>query len=80
MRLIDANELIEYLCTPRKDIEQYCYPCKRIFEEINEIQTVEAIPIEFIEELIGQYNDWNEDVEPLIKLIEKWRENNEITG
>ena len=39
-----------------------------------------AIPIEFIEELIGQYNDWNEDVEPLIKLIEKWRENNEITG
>lgn len=40
----------------------------------------EAIPIEFIEELIGQYNDWNEDIEPLIKLIEKWRENNEIAG
>lgn len=37
----------------------------------------EAITVEFIEKKIAEYNDWNEDVEPLLKLIEDWRKANE---
>lgn len=44
---------------------------------VEEQPTVKAIPIEFIEKIIGQYNDWNEDIEPLIELIKKWEKENE---
>jgi len=42
-----------------------------------DIMQGDAIPVEFIEKQIAKYNDWNEDVEPLLKLIEDWREENE---
>ena len=40
-------------------------------------KAVDAITVEFIEKQIAKYNDWNEDVEPLLKMIEDWRKENE---
>lgn len=37
-----------------------------------------AIPQEYIQEKIGQYDDWNEDVEPLIAVLERWQEFEEL--
>ena len=52
---------------------------KHLPMEVDMLQgkAADAIPVEFIEKKIAEYNDWNEDVEPLLKLIEDWRKENE---
>ena len=37
----------------------------------------ELIPIEFVEKIIGEYDDWNENIEPLIDLIKRWEKEKE---
>lgn len=75
MRLIDADKLLEPGYTDMFDA-----PIRFAMVSRNAIETaptVDAIPVEFIEKQIAKYNDWNEDVEPLLKLIEDWRKVNE---
>lgn len=69
MRLIDADKIGEVSADP--------YEEGAFQDEIRSQPTVDAIPVEFIEKQIAKYNDWNEDVEPLLKLIEDWRKENE---
>ena len=69
MRLIDADKIGEVSADP--------YEEGAFQDEIRSQPTVDAIPVEFIEKKIAKYNDWNEDVEPLLKLIEDWRKENE---
>ena len=69
MRLIDADKIGEVSADP--------YEEGAFQDEIKSQPTVDAIPVEFIEKQIAKYNDWNEDVEPLLKLIEDWRKENE---
>lgn len=69
MRLIDADKIGEVSADP--------YEEAAFQDEIRSQPTVDAIPVEFIEKQIAKYNDWNEDVEPLLKLIEDWRKVNE---
>ena len=54
---------------------EFCY--KPVYDKITDCVEVDAIPIEFIEKIIGQYDDWNEDTETLIDLIEKWKKEKE---
>ena len=68
MRLIDADKIGEVSADP--------YEEGAFQDEIRSQPTVDAIPVEFIEKKIAEYNDWNEDVEPLLKLIEDWRKEN----
>ena len=68
MRLIDADKIGEVSADP--------YEEGAFQDEIRSQPTVDAIPVEFIEKQIAKYNDWNEDVEPLLKLIEDWRKEN----
>lgn len=69
MRLIDADKIGEVSADP--------YEEGAFQDEIRSQPTVDAITVEFIEKQIAKYNDWNEDVEPLLKLIEDWRKENE---
>ena len=69
MRLIDADKIGEVSADP--------YEEGAFQDEIRSQPTVDAIPVEFIEKQIAKYNDWNEDVEPLLKLLEDWRKANE---
>lgn len=69
MRLIDADKIGEVSADP--------YEEGAFQDEIRSQPTVDAITVEFIEKQIAKYNDWNEDVEPLLKLIEDWRKANE---
>jgi len=69
MRLIDADKIGEVSADP--------YEEGAFQDEIRSQPTVDAIPVEFIEKKIAEYNDWSEDVEPLLKLIEDWRKENE---
>lgn len=69
MRLIDADKIGEVSADP--------YEEGAFQDEIRSQPTVDAIPVEFIEKKIAEYNDWNEDAEPLLKLIEDWRKANE---
>lgn len=68
MRLIDADKIGEVSADP--------YEEGAFQDEIRSQPTVDAITVEFIEKQIAKYNDWNEDVEPLLKLIEDWRKEN----
>lgn len=68
MRLIDADKIGEVSADP--------YEEGAFQDEIRSQPTVDAIPVEFIEKQIAKYNDWNEDIEPLLKLIEDWRKAN----
>lgn len=68
MRLIDADKIGGVSADP--------YEEGAFQDEIRSQPTVDAIPVEFIEKQIAKYNDWNEDVEPLLKLIEDWRKEN----
>lgn len=78
MRLIDADEIIkETWGVVIKDMFHMTETVEVVSAiDIKEAPTVNAIPIEFIEKIIGQYNDWNEDVEPLLKLLEDWEKEN----
>ena len=69
MRLIDADKIGGVSADP--------YEEGAFQDEIRSQPTVDAIPVEFIEKKIAEYNDWSEDVEPLLKLIEDWRKENE---
>lgn len=71
MRLIDGDKLFNTVI----EKEMWNVP-DFVYESIQKAPTVNAIPIEFIEKIIGQYNDWNEDVEPLLKLLEDWEKEN----
>ena len=79
MRLIDADKLVEICRKGWKLFGREDEKLKHWVDEndIREQPTVEAIPVEFIEKKIAEYNDWSEDVEPLLKLIEDWRKENE---
>lgn len=68
MRLIDADKIGEVSADP--------YEEGAFQDEIRSQPTADAIPVEFIEKQIAKYNDWNEDIEPLLKLIEDWRKEN----
>jgi len=63
----------DYVCYNRN------WLMKHLPMEVDILQgkAADAIPVEFIEKKIAEYNDWNEDVEPLLKLIEDWRKENE---
>ena len=65
MRLIDADELMELLRL-RKD--------SGIGTEIDEIKTVEAIPIEWIYKWILT---WTPDL-PVSEMLKDWEKENEI--
>lgn len=80
MRLIDADAVkadIEKFNRPLCDgYHMKDYVLNQIITDIENQPTVDAILVEFIEKQIAKYNDWNEDVEPLLKLIEDWRKEN----
>lgn len=68
------------VCLPKEDYEYLRGLTEAqdyAVKTINKEPTVGAITVEFIEKKIVEYNDWNEDVEPLLKLIEDWRKVNE---
>lgn len=85
MRLIDADKLELKHFVQRVTEQPISYEGTQpiyanydiIAYDVDNAPTVKAIPIEFIEKIIGQYNDWNEDIEPLIELIKKWEKENE---
>lgn len=62
----------DYVCYNRN------WLMKHLPMEVDILQgkAADAIPVEFIEKKIAEYNDWNEDAEPLLKLIEDWRKEN----
>ena len=78
MRLIDADK-VETTAVLALKLQHANSRYYYFYEEetIEKAPTVDAITVEFIEKQIAKYNDWNEDVEPLLKLIEDWRKENE---
>ena len=77
MRLIDADKLhyIRVVFEDGWDSDVVVF-AKEIDKAAKKFKG-KAIPVEFIEKQIAKYNDWNEDVEPLLKLIEDWGKENE---